>query len=223
MQTHAAPATGSNHATRLLLRLGLAAGPLYVIVGLVQILAREGFDMRRHPLSLLSNGELGWIQTANFVLSGILVVLGTVGVRRLLHPSRAGTWGPLLLGVWGLGLLGAGAFPADPAPDFPPGAAVVAEGISRTGLLHFVFGAIGFYAVIAACLVFARRFAAARQPVWTGASVLAGAALFSAFAALPAGFTGPAAMLALYGAVLGVWIWHTALYASLLGQLPADR
>jgi hypothetical protein len=47
------------------------AGPLFVIVVAVQILTREGFDLSRHPISLLSVGDLGWIQMANFVIAGI--------------------------------------------------------------------------------------------------------------------------------------------------------
>jgi hypothetical protein len=50
--------------TRTLLALGAAAGPLYVIVGLAQILTREGFDWTRHALSLMSNGAWGWVQVA---------------------------------------------------------------------------------------------------------------------------------------------------------------
>ena len=48
--------------TNLLLKCGVLAGPVYVIVGLLQILFREGFDLRRHALSLMSNGPLGWIR-----------------------------------------------------------------------------------------------------------------------------------------------------------------
>ena len=66
----------SSSPSRMLLVCGAAAGPLYIAVGLAQMLTREGFDMRRHALSLLSNGELGWIQIANFLVSGALVVAG---------------------------------------------------------------------------------------------------------------------------------------------------
>ena len=48
--------------TRALLCCGVLAGPIYIVVGLVQALTREGFDLTRHDLSLLANGRLGWIQ-----------------------------------------------------------------------------------------------------------------------------------------------------------------
>src|SRR6266498_3181897 len=98
----------STRVTRILLACGVAAGPLYVLLGLVQALTREGFDLRRHELSLLANGELGWIQIANLVVSGLLVVVAAVGMRRVLRPGRGGTWGPRLVGGYGVGLIAAG-------------------------------------------------------------------------------------------------------------------
>jgi len=64
----------------------------------------------------------GWIQIANFMASGALVIAGAVRIRRVLGGKRAGSWGPLLLAIYGLGLIGAGIFRADPASGFPPGA-----------------------------------------------------------------------------------------------------
>ena len=60
--------------TRALLVCGVVAGPLYVVVALLQVLFRDGFDLGRHPLSLLSLGELGWIQITNFIVGGLLAV-----------------------------------------------------------------------------------------------------------------------------------------------------
>ncbi|HEY7403127.1 MAG TPA: hypothetical protein VIB39_06370 [Candidatus Angelobacter sp.] len=37
-----------------LLTLGIWAGPIYVVVGAAQAMLREGFDPRRHALSLLA-------------------------------------------------------------------------------------------------------------------------------------------------------------------------
>ncbi|WP_234800730.1 DUF998 domain-containing protein [Luteitalea pratensis] len=118
---------------RLLLACGVAAGPIYLLVGFGQAWTREGFDMRRHALILLANGDLGWIQVANFLIAGVLVIAGAIGVRRVLHPGRGGTWGPLLLSVYGLGLIGAGVFPADPGQGFPPGTPMGAATLSTQG------------------------------------------------------------------------------------------
>jgi Protein of unknown function (DUF998) len=82
--------TTGNDGTRTLLACGVVAGPLFVAVGLLQMLTREGFDPTRHPLSLLSLGDLGWVQITNFVLNGLLFVAAAVGMRRVLRPGRAG-------------------------------------------------------------------------------------------------------------------------------------
>ena len=72
-------------ATRALLTCGLIAGPVYIVVGLIQMFIRPGFDIRRHALSLLSNGELGWIQIANFMVTGALLIAASIGMRRVLR------------------------------------------------------------------------------------------------------------------------------------------
>src|SRR6185436_5158065 len=118
-----APSTASARATKLtrvLLVCGILAGPIYIIIGLAQALTRPGFDITRHSLSLLSNGDLGWIQIGNFLVTGLLIIAGAFGMRRAMRTGRGRTWGPLLLSVYGLGMFGAAFFVADPAAGFPP-------------------------------------------------------------------------------------------------------
>src|SRR5262249_7847804 len=61
-------AGGVGAMTRALLACGVLAGPLYMAIYLGQALTRPGFDITRHPASVLSNGDLGWIQVANFLV-----------------------------------------------------------------------------------------------------------------------------------------------------------
>ncbi len=42
--------------TRSLLGYGVLVGPFYLAVGLIQAALRQGFDIKRHPLSVLANG-----------------------------------------------------------------------------------------------------------------------------------------------------------------------
>lgn len=169
------PAT--NAGTRRLLRGGVLAGPLFLGLGLLQAFTRDGFDLRRHPLSLLALGDLGWIQIANFVVSGALIVGCAVGLRRALRGGRAGTWGPALVGVYGAGMIIAGVFVADPGLGFPAGApeGVPAE-LSINGILHGLGAVLAFNGMAIGCLVFARRFAALRRWGWVIASVASAAA-----------------------------------------------
>src|SRR5688500_14918225 len=111
----------SASGTRALLTAGVIAGPLFVITVLIQELTRTGFDPKKHPLSLLSMGDLGWLQITNFVLCGVLAFASAFGMRRVLSLGRAGTWGPILIGVYGIGLIWGGVFVADPAFGYPVG------------------------------------------------------------------------------------------------------
>lgn len=153
-------------ATKRLLACGIVAGPLWLTVGLIHAFARDGFDLRRHPLSLLSLGELGWIQIANFVVTGVLYLACSVGMWRVLHPGRSGTWGPLLVGALGTGLIMAGVFVTDAGAGFPPGAPAGTPETSWHGFLHGVGAVLAIDGMIIGALVFARRFAALKQWGW---------------------------------------------------------
>lgn len=150
------PAMG--RSTRLLLTCGLVAGPLYILVGLGQALLRSGYDPARQDLSLLSNGNLGWLQISNFVISGGLTVAFAVGLARSLETGLGRTWGPRLIALYGLGLIAAGAFVADPMNGFPPGTPS-GKALHPTwhGTMHVVSGSIAFVGLIAACFVFHRE------------------------------------------------------------------
>jgi hypothetical protein len=216
--------TDSNHGkvNRALLACGLAAGPLYVVVGAVEAVTREGFDPTRHDLSLLANGKWGWIHIALLVTSGMLTALGAVGMRQAMGGGRGGTWGPLLLGVYGAGLVGAGIFVADPMNGFPSGLPAGAYGdVSWHGMLHIVFGGVGFLGLIAAYFVFARRFAALGERGWARFSAATGVIYFAAFFGIAAGSQQGGTVLTLVVlaftvAVVLAWAWISAVAARLL-------
>ncbi|GGM48618.1 DUF998 domain-containing protein [Dactylosporangium sucinum] len=182
-----APPAAATGSARTLLACGVVAGPLYIVVVVSQMLAREGFDISRHPASMLSNGDQGWIQIANFVVSGLLFVAGAIGLHRVLGPAAGpgATWGPRLIGVFGAGMLGAAAFSADPADGFPPG---TPKGTPTTmswhAAVHLLVAGIAFLALIAACFVFARRFAAAGRAGWAAFSGVTGAAFLATWSLL---------------------------------------
>ena len=204
--TITAPATRScdpaTAVTRSLLGWGAVAGPFYLAVSLAQALSRDGFDLSRHPWSLLENGSLGWIQSANFVLTGAMVAAFAVGLAR----AGAGRWAPRLLALYGAGLAAAGVFTADPMAGFPVGAD---ETPSWHGLLHLAAGGIGFLGMVAACLVLGRRFAAAGRRSWALASRVTGVAFLAAFAGITTGST--AATLPFVAGVVLSFGWLTAL------------
>lgn len=193
--------------TRSLLGWGVVAGPVYVAVSLAQALTRDGFDLRRHAWSVLENGSLGWIQSTNFVLTGAMVVAGAVGLRR----ATGDRWASRLLAGFGAGTALAGIFTADPVVGFPAGSTSAA--VSWHGLLHLAFGALGFLAMIAACLILARRFAAEGRRGWAGSSRLTGLVFLAAFAGISTG--AAAAVLPFVFGVVLAYGWLAALSAHL--------
>src|SRR5688500_16304245 len=97
--------SGRNDAggTRSLLMCGVLAGPIYLAAGIAQGLLRDGFDFGRHPLSVLANGPGGWVQTANFVVTGLMVVAAAVGFQRVLRATSRATG--VFLGAFGMSML----------------------------------------------------------------------------------------------------------------------
>lgn len=207
-----------NAPARALLLCGVVAGPLFLLLIVGQAMSRDGFDARRHPLSMLSLGEYGWIQTANFLVCGLLILASVVGLRRTLEPKTPGrAWGTWLLGVYGASLIWAGVFPTDPADGYPPGTpGGLPAQVSWHGLLHNLAPLGMGLALSVACLVFARRFARDGQRGWVLYSVLAPAAyLVLGFAAFPA--QDYRLMLAGGGII---WTWAAALCLKLLTERP---
>jgi hypothetical membrane protein len=197
---------------------GLVAGPLFVIIGLIEAFTIPGFDLTRHYLSLLSAGPLGWIQMANFVVSGLLTVAFAAGLRRELAGHGIARAGAVLIGVYGVCFAAAGIFVADPALGFPPG---TPDGIPATfswhGITHGVAAILSFLALAIAGIVFAIRFARSKQWGWVAFSVATAAIVF----ALPS-IPNPWGGVFLFVASAVGWAWLFALALWLKQRMAFD-
>jgi hypothetical membrane protein len=194
--------------TKKLLTLGVVAGPLYILVALAQALMRDGFDLTRHQSSLLANGDLGWIQISNFVVTGLMTIAFAIGARRAGATKRVSR----LIGAFGVSLVGAGIFRADPAMGFPPGTPDGAPAeVTLSGILHFSIAGIGFLCLVAACFVVARRFKADGLNTWATYSRATGIVFLAGFAAVASGAQGAGPNLAFTAAVVVAWAWVSAL------------
>ena len=200
-------------STRNLLRCGVVAGPLFLIVAFTLALTRLGFDIAKHPFSLLSLGQGGWMQITNFAVSGLLFVACAIGLRRSMRPGAGATWGPLFIGIFGAAMIAGGVFVSDAGAGFPPGAPEGAPTtVSWHGALHGLAFAMGMIGLIAAVVVFARRFAAENDRGWAWGSVAAGIGV------VVLGGAGTAAAdwrLTAAGIVVG-WLWASAVPARFL-------
>ncbi len=159
--------TAPSRLDRALLMAGF--GPsLFVVVLLIEGFTRPGYDPWSHFGSELANGERGWTVISAFIAAGVLTVAFAAGLRRSLVHGRAAAAGPLLVGLFGIGLIIAGAFVVDPKPGYPPGSTGAATG-TLVGAIHDNNLIPTWLAMTAAMAVMARRFAAdpgARPWMW---------------------------------------------------------
>lgn len=203
--------------TRSLLGYGMIVGPIYLVVGVAQGLVRDGFDFRRHSLSVLANGSGGWVQIANFVVCGAMVIAAATGIARVV--GRAGRATCVALALYGISMLGASIFRADPVDGFPVGTPLgYPTSISTAGLLHFVFGTIGFVSLGASCLFAARLMSRRGERGLSRLSLVAGLVVLVGFfggAAL-----GGAGILGIWVSVVVGWAWLAVVSRHLYRVSP---
>jgi hypothetical protein len=199
---------------RMALIAGALAGPLYVCVGTLEAVLRRGYDIRIHSLSLLANGPGGWIHSALLVVSGLLTLIGALGLASAQQHTGRRSYSMIIgLAVYGLGIATAGLLRADPAEGFPigtpPGPPVM---VSASGIGHLVAGGLGFLGLIVACLACARRAAKAGDRAWAACSAVVGVYYLVAFAGIASGAGNPVINIAFTVAVALGWVWLTALF-----------
>jgi Protein of unknown function (DUF998) len=149
----------------------------------------------------------------------VLLLGFAIGLRRVLRTGRGSTWGPILLGIFGLSFIGLGIFVTDPVLGYPPGASSTP---TVHGTLHILFGQLLFISLIAACFVLARRDAAdpaergwAWYSVATGLLVAVSDVVFVLTAKLLDG--GPAGLISRIGIIVG-WSWIALLAIRLMSK-----
>ncbi|KQV15377.1 MULTISPECIES: DUF998 domain-containing protein [unclassified Kitasatospora] len=212
MTTVQFPVAARAVSTRSLLTCAVVASPLWAAVSLAQAAAREGFDLTRHPLSALSNGSLGWLQITNFLVSGVLTVLGASGLHRVMRGMAGGTWVPRLVRLSGIGIIAAGVLVMDPADGFPVGTPYgMPTALTWHSYGHMMAGLVAFGALGAACYVLGRHFRRAGSRGLAIASRVAGTALVLGNAWAMSG--GRAGTLTLAVGVIAAMLWISVIAA----------
>src|SRR5438128_4754245 len=151
--------------TRSLLRAGAISGPLFIVVVLIQAALRPGFDLRVHLISLLSLGDFGFVQIANFALCGALCLLLAIGIWRAFRRGPGGTLGPIFIALHGVLLIVVAFYVTDPINGFPPGA-VTPTTPTPSGIVH-AGGALWVFLTNALALAaLSRHFIARNERRW---------------------------------------------------------
>jgi hypothetical membrane protein len=94
---------------------GITGPIIFAVVALVHSLLRPDHILMEHPVSALAAGPSGWVQNANFLLFGSLMIAYAVGLHLGVRQSRWGVVGFAFLVLSGIGLMWGGLFPATDA------------------------------------------------------------------------------------------------------------
>lgn len=134
---------------------GMVGPALFVVVFLTEGWLRPAYSPMSMFVSELSLGPRGWIQIANFVTVGVLLLLFARGVAAEFREGTASKAGPILLTIIAWSLLVSGPLVTEPSTAAP---------VTLHGMLHGIFGALFFSLAPISCFVFGRRFR--DDPVW---------------------------------------------------------
>lgn len=215
-----------------LLLCGVIGPPLFYVVLLIEGLTRPGYNMIQTQGSYLALTDQGWEQITNFLVFGLLCIAFAVGLRRIWPTGKASVWGPLLIGLFGLGLIFIGVVVTDPGGGYPPGTPLQTSPQTWHGWAHGLGGAFIVNVVLpAACFVLSRRFAADPQSRrWATYSWITGALIL--LISVPATIGLPFAYLAGFPVVDGLvqrivifigWAWLTLVALHLWREARKAR
>jgi len=212
-----------DRAMRWTLACGVAGPILFTFVFMVDGAIRAGYDPATTPISQLLLGDAGWLESAAFVTSGLLIVAFAFGLRAALREGRGARWGPILIGVAGLGLAVAGILLPDPAFGYPPGTPGGPPQASASwhSTVHVLAAFAIFGALPVSAVILSRRFRSVGAAPWWLYSLASGVAMLVAFVSYIVGTSGGDGVGLVPGwlerlSVLIGFLWVAALAAHLL-------
>ncbi|MBO0774775.1 MAG: DUF998 domain-containing protein [Actinobacteria bacterium] len=225
MNTASIPGTAQAWSRRLL-RCGVAAGPVFVAVFVLEGAVRDGYRPLRHPVSSLALGPRGWIQTGNFALAGTLFLAGAAGLARAGDPAAGSRAVPALIGAAGAGLIGSAVFTTDPVSGYPPGTPDALTQPSRRGSAHNLTAVPVFFGLPAAALISSWRAWRAGQRGFALYSAGTALTMPAAMAVAAAGFGQSPGLVCLGGlfqraSIVTGFAWLTVLSARAHQHAPA--
>ncbi len=168
---------------RDLLSCGVIGPLLFVVVFTIEGALRPGYRPRRHFVSSLALGSRGWIQVANFLVCGVLMLSFAIGQFFGVAPELRGEAAPILFVLFGLGLIVAGVFRTDVAASDTDASYVAgaSEPATLRGLIHGLSSLVVFGSLTAAAFVWAWRSWRGGALLWAAYSGLTGLVVLKFF------------------------------------------
>lgn len=203
----------------ILLICGMIAGPLFVIVFLIEGSLRANYNVLRQPVSALAQGERGWIQQANFIVTGVLMLAYAFGLHSALIAYGGSFWVPFLIGLYATGLICAGIFVTDHTDT--PNNMRAPQKRNVHGVIHDLSSLVVFIPLFIACFVFANLFAMLDLWGWQLYSIATGIFFGAGFVLFAKGFARREKFAGLFQRLtiaIG-WIWLALIAAHLLAVL----
>jgi len=170
-------------------------------------------------VSQLALGHSGWVERANFFVTGMLVLAGAAGLRRSLRPDRVI---PSLVALTGVAFVTATFFPTNLGAGYPPGTGVSPKMIAH-GQIHDLAGGLFFISLSAAQIVYGRRCWRRRRPGFARYSVCSFAVMIGALILSSAGMAQVTGFKEVGGlferlSLMSGFIWLTALMVGVSRQ-----
>lgn len=205
--------TGGDETTLPLIRFSAVCGILspviFAFLTAVLGMLEPGYSHTAEVVSMLgaTDAPYSLLQRSNFVISGLLLIIFAGALHRTLNEDKWGWIGPALLGLAGIGWVGAGIFPIVGGGQAP------VQWSAASSVLHEAAAGVFFFGMIAAMYFLSRRLST--DPQWQGydryskwASVTAlgiilfyGASGSDGAGVLPDGF-----LQRLYLTWIGIWV-----------------
>ena len=188
---------------------GVIGAPLFVLVGLVDGFIHPDYNQVTDYWSEMSPGQLGWLQTTNFLVDGAALLAFAAGIRWGARRGPGSAAGAALFAVIGAANVVSGLFTID---------AHTSTVQTLSGTIHMAAAPPVFFGLVATCFVFARRFRGALRAYSVGSGILL---LLSIFSFLVLGATLNITGILQRGAILVGWQWITVLALALRAE-PAS-
>jgi len=142
---------------RLAAWAGMIGPALFVAVFAIEGWLRPGYEPLKTYVSALSLGPRGWIQIANFVILGLLLLVFSLAVATEFPTGKASRAGPILLAIISTLFVVSGPVVMDPT-------GTPLDQVTTHGTIHGLAGGMIFILMPVTCFVFLRRFRA--DPDW---------------------------------------------------------
>ncbi|MDR2967906.1 MAG: DUF998 domain-containing protein [Methanobacteriaceae archaeon] len=206
----------NNSKNRFFLLCGAISAVIFTLSWIIQEIFKTGYNPIMVPVSSLAIGELGWIQSVTFLITGLTLILFAYGLEKIRKKEGFSKWTVIFLVIGAIGLIGAGCFTTDPINGFPPGTGETTIQTSLIGILHQLFSVLLFIGLPIAMILFSKHFLNIKNKKWWIYSIVS-AILFIIFMIILKVASEPSlGLLKLFGLIQRIILIIGFLWVTLL-------